>query len=245
MRTIVLLLTPVLALGMVMAAVSDEPSKFNTTKTPTSAAKPDKQTASSEAPQDWIIIGEEVWFSILEEPEESMKEARQSFLMKNMTATAGSLRLAAQYLRTEARNSAPEGQTALVASAKEFDRLADQVQKGTVKSVKTFDAAFARAEYALALNHAKKAASAIANKQTRKAGYYLKSAADHLEGAAAWTGQKLGTGTVAIIDGARLLGGRMIEGTGFVLDEASKGVDVIGLEVERFGRFVKPPASSW
>jgi len=48
----------------------------------------------------------------------------------------------------------------------------------------------------------------------------------------------LESGTVATANGVRTLAGKLIEGSGLVVEEAEKGVTWVGDEVEKVGRSI-------
>jgi hypothetical protein len=49
----------------------------------------------------------------------------------------------------------------------------------------------------------------------------------------------LESGTVATANGVRTLAGKLIEGSGLVVEEAEKGVTWVGDEVETSGKFIE------
>ncbi|MEZ6097833.1 MAG: hypothetical protein R3E01_02565 [Pirellulaceae bacterium] len=195
----------------------------------------------------WVVIEEDVWVRFVDEPAHHMKQAHESFLKKDFKAAAHELRLAGGFLHAAASNAAGDAKAALVASANEVDRLAKDVESGTVKSAKTLENTFARAEHALAIHNHVKAKTAIENQHHAAGGHYLRSAVNHVENAAKWAGHELEAGAVETANGVRLVAGKVVEGTGFVPDEVGKGVTWVGTEVEKLGTLIEPhetPAES-
>ncbi|HYW79369.1 MAG TPA: hypothetical protein VE890_07305, partial [Thermoguttaceae bacterium] len=113
-----------------------------------------------------------------------------------------------------------------------------------VKSADVLKSAFARAEQALAKHHYLKASESMAQKSYHSAGHFLRSAVDHTEAAARWTGHELKAGTVAVLNGGRTVAGKLIEGSGFLVDEAGKAVELVGSEVEELGKVIEPRKES-
>jgi hypothetical protein len=201
-------------------------------------AKPADKKAAPEPQPGWIIVEEDVWIRLNDEPSLHMHQAHESFLKKDYGATSRELRKAAGYLNIAARNASSDTTAALTASASELDSLAVDVQAGRVKSVKRLDSAFARAEHALGADDHAKAKTALDAKHHAIAGHYLSSAVNHVEDAAKWSGHKLESGTVATANGVRIVAGKLIDGSGFLVGEAEKGVTWVGNEVEKFGRSI-------
>jgi hypothetical protein len=200
--------------------------------------KPTDTKAVPESRPGWFVVEEDVWVRLDDEPSQHMHRAHESFLKKEYGATTTELRKAGGYLHIAARNSSSETKAALTASAHELDSLAADVQAGTVKSAKSLDSAFARAEHALGADNQAKAKTALNAKHHAMAGHYLRSAVNHVEDAAKWSGHELESGTLATANGVRIVAGKLIDGGGFVVDEAEKGVTWVGDEVEKVGRSI-------
>jgi hypothetical protein len=224
-----LLLATVVALGMTTLAVAAD-----------KAANPTEKKAEPQSRPGLVVIEEDVWMRFNDEPSHHMQRAHASFLKKEYKAAANELQKTASYLHVESQNAVGETKSALAASAEELDRLAHDVAAGTVKSAKTLESAFARAEHALATHHQAKANTALSEKHGTTAGHYLNSAVTHLENAAKWTGHELESGTVATANGVRTVAGKLIEGSGAVVDEAGKGINWVGEEIVKLGKTIEP-----
>ncbi len=208
-----------------------EPAKKKVIQTPT-------------PPEGWVIIHETVWMRLADQPGEHMKKAQVSFLKKDYKAAASEIRKAAAYLYGAASYAAQDAKKGLIASAHEMDKLAVDVEKGAVKSTGVLKATFARAEHALARHHYLKASESMAKRSYHSAGHFLHSAVSHMEGAAGWAGHELKGGTVAALNGGRTVAGKLIQGSGFVVDEAGKAVGLVGSEVEKLGKVIEPRKKS-
>lgn len=197
-------------------------------------------TSPQKAPEGWVLVEEDVVLVFSDEPGEHFQKGRESFLKKDLKAAAHEIREAAAFLKLEAGRATAEGKKALLASIRELEKLAEGVERGTVTAVKDLDALFARAHQALAKHHHLKAAASWAKKAAKKTGQDLKAAAIHLEHGLAWTGHKGEAGGIAVINGTRLLAGKLIEGVGWVPAEVGKGITAVGEEVEKLGKKIEP-----
>lgn len=201
------------------------------------------QPATAEAPkasEGHIVVKEEVLNAFVESPSEYFHKARQSFLKKDYKAAAEDIRTGASFLRLQAARATIEGKKELIGSIAELEKLAGDVEKGTVTSAKTLDNAFAGAHYALAKHHYLKAVEYKAEGAGTKLGHALKAAAIHLESGFAWSGHKLEAATVAVIKDTGLAAGKLIEGTGWISKEAGDIIDKIGVEIEKLGKMLEP-----
>jgi hypothetical protein len=168
------------------------------------------------------------------------QKAHEFFLKKDFKAAAAEIRNAAELLNQEAEKATIEGKKALTASINELEKLAKDVEKGTVTSEKKLKDAFARAEHALAKYHYLNASEQWAKKETKETGHALKSAAQHVEQAAKWAGHEMETGTVDVIKGTRTVAGKLIEGAGWVPEEVGKSITAIGSEISKLGKKIEP-----
>jgi hypothetical protein len=227
-------LAAMMVLSLSALAIAAEP------KSKAAGGLPAVSKAKPEPQPGWIIIEEETWIRLDDEPSHYMRQAHESFLKKEYEAAANELRKSGTYLYVAAQNASQGTKESLLASAHELDRLAAEVRSGTVKSAKTLEAAFARAEHALAAGNHAKVQSAIQDKDHQTAGHYLRSAVNHVEYAAKWSGHELESGAAETAKGVRMVAGKLIEGTSFAVDETGKGTVWVGDEIKRLGKLIEP-----
>jgi hypothetical protein len=175
-----------------------------------------------------------------EEPQSSFQKADEFFLKKDLKAAASEIRKGAEFLKKEAKEASKDGKAALNASVQELEKLAGDVEKGTVTSEEKLKNAFARSSEALAHHHYLKASESWAKKKTKETGEALTAAAQYLEQTARWSGRKLETGTTEVVNYARMVGGKLIKGAGYGADEVSKGIKEIGRELSKLVKKTEP-----
>lgn len=171
---------------------------------------------------------------------EQFQNAHESFLKRNLKASADSIRKIASFLRHQAANATAEGKKVLTASANELGKLADGVEKGTVTSVKTLDNAFTKARQALSRRDETAVQNDQAEKQPKGIGHTLKGAMAAVGNGFVWSGQKVKSGTVTVARGTLDLGGKLIEGTGKLAKGTVKAVGDAGGYILRLGRKPQP-----
>jgi len=203
------------------------------------AAKP-----APEAPEGYVVVKEEVLNAFVESPGEHFHKARQSFLKKDYKAAAEEIRKSAAFMKLEVARANAEGKKLLTTSIDELEKLATDVEKGTVTSAATLNHAFAKAHYALARHHYLRAMEYKAKGAGVKLGHALKASATHLEHGFAWAGHELEAATVAIVKDTGLVAGKLIEGGGWVSKEAGDTIDKIGVEIEKLGKMFEPAKKS-
>lgn len=79
-----------------------------------------------------------------------------------------------------------------------------------------------------------------AKKEIKETGHALKSAAEHMEQAANWSGHKLEAGTSKAIKVAREVSGKLAEGAGYVPEEVGNGLKSMGEAISGFGKKILP-----
>jgi hypothetical protein len=168
------------------------------------------------------------------EPESSFQKANEFFLKKDLEAAASEIRKGAEFLKKEVKAASKDGKAALNASVQELEKLAGDVEKGTVTSAEKLKNAFARSSEALAHHHYLKASESWAKKKTKETGESLTAAARYLEETARWSGRKLESGTVEVVNYVRTVGDKLIRGTGYGLEEVSKSIKEMGRELSAF-----------
>ncbi len=175
--------------------------------------------------------------------EQTLQKARQDYLQKDMKAASEEVHKAAAWMKSEAAAAKGKGKEALAASSRELDKLAVELKKGTVKSVKEIEMTFARAYNALATNSQMQSAEAWTKKEFKEAGVKLEAAVDELEKGFAWAGQKAQAGTQKVIDESRELSGKMKEGTANASAEVSKTIKDMENEIKALGSRISGKSS--
>ncbi|MBS0266159.1 MAG: hypothetical protein JSS02_29790 [Planctomycetes bacterium] len=205
-------------------------------------ADPEPETLLPSTPAGHFLVHEELWNDLSDEPGNHLERARSAFLAIDLKEAADQMRKAAIYLRISSGQAAENSRQALLKSAHELEELAHRVENGTVKSVHELDSSFARALHALSHHHWVLAERSWRARQNEKAGKQLRAAANTLEQSAARTGHALQTATTAVAKETRLVAGKLVEGTGFVVDEIGKGFAKFGQQVETVGKGIEPAA---
>lgn len=192
-------------------------------------------------PKGYVLVEEHQWNKLADDPHHYFERAREFFGKADLKASASEVRKAAVHLRVAAAHAAGRTRAELTQSEHDLEHLARRIETGTVKTVAELDVVTSRALHSLADYQYVRAAEAWRHREERAAGQYLRSASNNLEYATARTGDVLRDTTSNVTRGTRLLSGRLIEGTGFVVDEVGAGFEAYGQQIERVGKFVAPP----
>ncbi|KQC09294.1 MAG: hypothetical protein APR62_02770 [Smithella sp. SDB] len=172
--------------------------------------------------------------------EQTFQKAKQKYLDKNMNSAAQQIQKGASFVKTQAEKASDKGKEKLDASAKELEKLADDVKKGTVTSVRKIEDAFARAYAALAFDSHIKSTQSWAKNQKEKAGDALDSANKYLEHGFTWAGQKIEKGTKEVIRKSDELSQTLKKKGSLLAEEVGKGLKNAGDEIEKFGKNISP-----
>lgn len=181
-------------------------------------------------------VGQKVQF---DHPEKNFIAAQTYFLKKEYKKSAEEIRNGSEILKKKADQAGAETKEELMKSAKDLDALADNVEKGAVKSEKTLKDSFTRAHYALARYYKESASESFAKKEYKKAGQELKLSAMYLETGIKWTGNKIQKGTATVIADSRRMGDKLVKGSGRAADEFGKGMTYLGDEITKFGNNIE------
>lgn len=190
------------------------------------------------APKGYVLVEEDVWLRLADEPGRHMQLARDLFVKRDLKRSAQEIRKAEFYLRGSASHSHADARVALLNCAHDFDHLARRVETGHVRSLAELDASFARAQHSLANYHYLKATDSWAERQAVRTGLYLHAATDHLEDAAQFTGDAATAGVREVVRDTRAVAGKLVDGTHVVVEDVSHGFERFGNHVERTGRDV-------
>lgn len=172
--------------------------------------------------------------------EQTFQKAKKDYLEKNINSAAEQIQKGAAYMKAEAAKASVKGKEALSASAQELEKLADDMKKGTVTSVKVIEDAFARAYHALAVESHIKSTESWARKEAAKAGDALDSATENLKKSFAWAGQKVETSTKKVMKKSKELSLKLKKKGSLIAQEVGKGLKDAGNEIEKFGKRISP-----
>jgi len=172
--------------------------------------------------------------------EQTFQKAKQDYLDKNMNSAAEQIQKGVSYMKAKAAKASVKGKEALNASAKELEKLADDVKKGAVTSVKRIEEAFARAYVALASDSQIKSTESWAKNEAAKAGDALDSATKYLERSFAWAGQKVEKSTKEAMKKSEDISLKLKKKGSVVAEEVGKELKDMGNEIEKFGKRISP-----
>ncbi|MDB5340775.1 MAG: putative periplasmic protein [Planctomycetaceae bacterium] len=178
----------------------------------------------------------------MDEAGRHLDRARDAFLHGHHRTTALEFHKAAIMMKIDAAHERDRADSALLRSAQELEHLAHSLLSGqSTDTVDNIDAASSRALTALAAHEHAKAALAWKQHHPRRAGRYLRSAADNLERASYRARSAMSIATADAIRNSRVLSGKLIDDTGYVIDEVGMGIDAMGHQIERFGHAIMRP----
>jgi hypothetical protein len=179
------------------------------------------------------------FYQIPNEPGKSFHEARQNFLNEEAKIAAADIRKAAAYLKMEKVAAKKELHDVITASERDLEKLAQNIEQGTVESARELDAVFARAHQALAKSYIARASEAWGKKDEARTGQLLKTALTHLKNAFAWSGRTMDASTAAAVRESRQIADKLIAGTGVAAEEVGKALETTGKEIDNLGATLK------
>jgi hypothetical protein len=199
----------------------------------------DSQTPGK-SPNGMIQVPKEVVIVLDQDLDDHLQNAREHFTRKDLTAAAADLRKAAALLKLEAGSAlTPEDKELLQTSAQELDKLAAELQQKAAVTDTELNHAIARAHYGSARHYYRQAMEDWTKKATARAGHDLQVAVDHVQQGLASAGGTLSAASRTALDEARWLAGKMMAGTGFVLDRFGEGYQAVGQAIEGLGKQIE------
>lgn len=160
----------------------------------------------------WILLDEQSWFPVIEKSNQHWGLAKEDFLNQDYSKAAQEMRKGTAFLSLEAHRASGEVKSSLLASVREIDQLAKQVEQGQVQNVKLLDDAFAQGHFTASRFYDAKAQQAMSDNELVRVGYDLKAAAHHLEVGATWISQEQATDLKTALKDSRLVAEQLIEG---------------------------------
>ncbi len=198
-------------------------------------AQTEKPKTQPVAPKGWVLVEEDDLIFFDGEPDYHFEEAKRHYMKGEKKETADEIRKAAAFMKLQESRATNSGKKSLAASIAELQKLADDIDKGAAVSEKDIDLAFARAHNALTKHYVSKAKEEY-KEDSGMAGHDLKAATTNLELAVKWSGKKTEEGWDAVIDGARTISGKMMEGTGWTADKVSEAAGKVASESDKLGK---------
>ncbi len=192
--------------------------------------------SETKAAPDSAIVSEDIFIVFADEPQHHFMRAFEHFLKHDWEAAAAEIHKGAAFLKLEAARAADDAKKGLTASAQMLEKLAGDIEKGAVRSAKDLQQVFAKAEHAAAKHHYLRAVEAWGKKMIKKAGQELHAAAVSLEHGLAWAGHNLEAGMIKVMDDARRIAGKLIDGVGWTADEVGEAIEYLGKEIDKFGK---------
>lgn len=196
------------------------------------------------APSGYLLVDEEMWSELMDEAGRHLDRAREAFLQGHTRSAAQELRKAAIMMKIDAGHHQDPVDKAMLKSAHELDSLVERLRSGqSTDTIDEVDALSSRALTVLAQHEQAKAVMAWGQRSPHRSGRYLRAAADNLERATFRARAQLSTATSNVIRNARNLSSKLIDGTASTVDEAGRGIEALGHQIERFERAIVHPHS--
>jgi hypothetical protein len=190
-------------------------------------------------PEGWLLIQEDVWYALADEPDRHFQEARMHFLRGNHPAAAADIRKGAAMLKLAAAASPGAEKKPLQASILELETLAAREDAGKVHSARTLDRIFARAYLALAGYNEGAARRHLRVEEPDKAAVHLRSAALDLQHSVLWDGQTINDELMHVLVDAEAAALKLLQRTDKAFTNAVKTLDALHAEFKQMQELMK------
>lgn len=193
------------------------------------------------APEGYILIPEDDWAYFMEDPAAYLREGREHYLTNELKRAAFELRRGAIYLRAEASRASDEVAQKLKKAAAGIESLADEIERGKVKSVSRIDGELSRAYYTLSTHYYEMAEKASIKKDLTKLANRLSASVYYLDRAIERSGNRADSAARSLMNRANGVAAKIRRGTGYSIEELGRTLSDLGREIERTGLKVSKP----
>jgi hypothetical protein len=185
----------------------------------------------AEMERNWIGVGVENWSPMTQAPSAYLHQAKDDLLRKNLDSAATAIRQVAGLLKLEATRTGVEGNTKLASSSEALNKLAAEVEKGSVSDLQVLSSAFAAAQYALADSHWRNATRDWNLKHSKDTGHELEAAVLNLAEGTEWAGRAAEFDSSLVVKDALDLSQRLIEGQLETSGEVNQQLRTVGQKI--------------
>lgn len=199
----------------------------------TAAADNKPATVNLRAPEGMLLVEEDVWYQLADEPGRHFHEARHHRLRGEHAAAAADIRKGTAMLKLAAALSPVEIKKPLEASILELETLAATEAAGKVRSAHSFDRIFARSFYVLAAYNEEMARRHIKEEEPEKAGFHLRAAGRDYAEAMSWQGERVTDDATELLESAEATAAKLLQGATNLFREAAQSLDALHLEFEQ------------
>ncbi len=183
-------------------------------------------------PLGMVLIEEDVWYQLADEPNYHFHQARLDFLRHDPHRASVDVQKASAMIKLAIGLAQGEGKKELRASAYELTLLAEELEHRKPVKLTVLNQAFSRAHLALARYNHEAAEMHLKGGQAGRAGVHLLAAAHDLGHAQAWAGGELSAGAAAEVLTAEEFAQELLAGSDFVMEQVLKNLAAIAREVE-------------
>jgi len=199
-----------------------------------------QEEEAPEVPEGWIVVPDEIWIFLLDEPSGYFQDAHEDYLAGDVRSAARNLNKGIAFLSIELPRAKKETKNRLKASVSELRQLARAIESGALKTRTQLEDAFARAEFALAEHYFELAGRYEAKGKDEYLAYALDATVSHLLQAAAWANEDLDVDEAVAAKEARSLSRKFTQGAEKSTKKVKEGLKSVGQSLSNLGKKIKP-----
>lgn len=193
-----------------------------------------KDGASLEPPDGFVFVDQTELKDLNAMPLNLLSDARREFGDGDKNLAAQDLHLAAQLMTIQYEGGSRSSH--LNQTAKDLDKLSQEVAKNTVKSIAALDLELSRAAKETAEHHYVHATEAWSHRMVKNVGADLSAADRAIDRAADWSGYKIARGGDVVVETTETLSKKLMSGGKWTEDEVSKGLASLGTKISALGK---------
>lgn len=190
----------------------------------------------------WVIVEEDIWFPLRYSLHDFMDRARERFRHHEQKGAANEIRKAIAMLKIAEGQATPDGVKTLQETTHTLQSLAQDLDQNKVSSARELDHAVRKAYFALATHHYLKANSASAQKEMKRAGEHLQTAANYLTNAMHSAEHEFGKNVIVEIEKIDEHGRILSEERTLEPNVLEKDLEKLHHELESLGKVIQNSA---
>lgn len=183
-----------------------------------------------------VVISEAVFVDMTNLPATLTEDGLKAFKSRNFGTAGNDFASAGRVLTIQAKRADNQNiRKEMTQAGEKLIDLGERVSEGKVKSQEELNKELATVAYHKAHFHRLQAIEEWNDKEARKAAHDLSAAAEATESGLKWTGEEIEKGTMATLEGAKRVSGKVLEGGGWTVAEVGKAIDDVGSGVKNLG----------
>ncbi|MCB9782952.1 MAG: hypothetical protein H6751_08320 [Candidatus Omnitrophica bacterium] len=198
-------------------------------------SEPNEGTTVTKILSPSVSVDTEDWWQLRDEMENHFLHSVDRIAENKFEEASREIRMGAVFVRAEAGRGESQYQDRLTSIAEDLERVALEIQSASEVHIDGLKELFGETEFLVSQHHAVRAQKAYDENNAIALGRAMVRAADGLERAYHWTGEKVSETTRSTIDKTKQVANDFLAKSKMVKDSVSTPLKPVNKEFEKFG----------